>query len=57
MQDIMEIIQIARKGRHMNNIEKCHIFCIQKQKKQVKEVLLDLKNTPFEAIYNRYTNQ
>jgi hypothetical protein len=26
MQDKVEIIQIARKGRHMNNTEKCHIF-------------------------------
>jgi cell fate (sporulation/competence/biofilm development) regulator YlbF (YheA/YmcA/DUF963 family) len=55
MQDTMEIIQVARKGRHMNNIEKCHMFCAQN--KQMNEVLFDLSNSIFEAVYNRYITQ
>jgi hypothetical protein len=30
---------------------------IQKQNKQMNEVLFDLNNSIFEAIYNHYTNQ
>jgi hypothetical protein len=32
MQDVMEVIQIARKGRYMNSMEKFHIFWYTKGK-------------------------
>jgi hypothetical protein len=43
IQDTVEVIQIARKGRHMNSEEKYHIFCVCKEKKQMNEVLINLK--------------
>jgi hypothetical protein len=59
IQGTMKIIQIPRKGRHTNNLGKYHIFCTQKQNKQMNEVLFGLNNSIFEAIYeyNHYTNQ
>jgi hypothetical protein len=51
MQDTMEIIQVAINGRHMNNIQKYDIICIQKQKKkQMKDLNIPL----FEATNNHY---
>jgi hypothetical protein len=41
IQDTMEMIQIARKGRHMNSTEKYHIFHTYKQNKQMNDVLFD----------------
>jgi hypothetical protein len=52
----MEIIQTAKKGRCMDNLEQYHICCSQGQNKQMTEVLFDLKNRIFE-VYNHYTNQ
>jgi hypothetical protein len=57
IQDVMEIIQVTKKGRYsyMNSIERFHIFCTQKKNKHMNEVLFDLKNPIFETIYNHYT--
>jgi hypothetical protein len=57
MQDTIEIIQIARWGRYMNITEKYHIFCIQKQNKQMNKLLFDLNNPIFEAVYIHYITQ
>jgi hypothetical protein len=54
MQDTMEIIQIARKIRHINNIEKYNIICTQKQ---MSEVLFDRNSLICEAVYNHYITQ
>jgi hypothetical protein len=41
----MEVIQVTKKGRYMNSIERFHIFCTQKENKHMNEVLFDLKKT------------
>jgi hypothetical protein len=43
-------VQIAGTVRHMNNIEKYHIFCTQKQNRQMNELSFDLNNPIFETI-------
>jgi hypothetical protein len=55
MQDVMEVIQIGRKGRYMNSMERFHIFCTQKENKHMNEILFDLKNPILETVYNHYT--
>jgi hypothetical protein len=57
MQDAVEIIEVGRKGRHTNNTKKHHIFCTQKQKKQMNEVLSDLNSPVYEAVYNHCITQ
>jgi hypothetical protein len=54
MQEVMEVIQIARKGRYMNSLEKFHIFCTQKENKHMNEILFDPKNPIFNSVYNHY---
>jgi hypothetical protein len=56
MQDVMEVIQRAKKGRYMNRMEKFHIFCTQKENKRMNEILFDPKNPIFETVYNHYTS-
>jgi hypothetical protein len=53
----MEIIQITQKGRHMNSLEKFHIYCAHQQDIQMNEVLFDLQNPIFDTIYNHCTKQ
>jgi hypothetical protein len=54
MQDVMEVMQVARKSRYMNSMEKFHIFCTQKENKHMNEILFDPKNPIFDTIYNHY---
>jgi 3-methyladenine DNA glycosylase AlkC len=39
----MEIIQVPAKATHVNNADKCQIFCTQKQQTK-NEVLIDLNS-------------
>lgn len=57
MQDTMEVIQLAKKGGHMNSIEKFHMYCIYKQNNQTNEVLFNQKHPIFDAVCNLYVNQ
>jgi hypothetical protein len=57
MQEVMEVIQIARKGRYMNSLEKFHIFCTQKEEKHMNEILFDPKNPIFNYIQPLQTKQ
>jgi hypothetical protein len=45
----MEIMQVARKGRHVNNVEK-YMFCTHKQNKQMNNVPFDHKNPKIETV-------
>jgi hypothetical protein len=51
MLDVMEVIQIARKGIYMSSMERFHIFCTQKENKYMNEILFDLENPIFETVY------
>jgi hypothetical protein len=53
----MEIVQVTQKGRYMNNLEKYHICCAHQQGIQRNEILFDLQNLIFDAIYNYYSKQ
>jgi hypothetical protein len=57
IQDTMEVTEIARKCRQMNNMEKNNIFRTYKQNKQMNDVLFNLKNCVFDAVYSHYINQ
>jgi hypothetical protein len=55
IQDVMEVIQVTKKGRYMNSIERFHMFCTQKKNRHMNEVLFDSKTPIFETIYDHYT--
>jgi hypothetical protein len=50
IQNTIEIIQRAKKGKYMNSIERHHIYCTHKQWKQMNEVLFDLQNPIFGVL-------
>jgi hypothetical protein len=53
----MEIIQIARKVKHMNKIEKFNIYCTCQQNNQMNETLFDLQNPMFDTLYTHHINK
>jgi hypothetical protein len=47
IQSTMKIIQLTHKGRHMDSLEKFHVYSMHQQNKQMNEVLFDLQNPIF----------
>jgi hypothetical protein len=53
----MEIIRIARKGKHIKRIEKLNIYCICQQNNQMNEILFDLQNPIFDTLYKHHKSK
>jgi hypothetical protein len=55
----MDVVKIERKGKHLDILEKFHIFCSLKQNKHLNDSNLDLNNPIFNTVYkpNRYNTQ
>jgi hypothetical protein len=49
--DIMDIIKVKRKGKHLDTLERFHIFCTFKQNKHLNDNNIDVHNPIFNAIY------
>jgi hypothetical protein len=53
----MEIIQITRKVKHMNSLEKNNIYCTCQQNNQMNAIVSDLQNPMFDIIYKHHDNK
>jgi hypothetical protein len=51
MDDIMDVIKIERKGKHLDTLEKFHIFCSLKQNLHLNDLNLDSNNPIFNVVY------
>jgi hypothetical protein len=49
----MEIIKAENKGKHLDTLEKYHIFCSYKQRQHLKDNSIDAYNPIFNAIYKQ----
>jgi hypothetical protein len=49
--DTMGIIKIERKGKHLDTLERFHIFCIFKQNKHLNDNNIDVHNPIFTTVY------
>jgi hypothetical protein len=47
----MHIIKIERKGKHLDTLEKFHIFCSFKRNKHLNDNNIDTHNPIFNTIY------
>jgi hypothetical protein len=47
----MDVIKIGRKGKHLDTLEKFHIFCSFKQNKHLNDSNLDINNPIFNTVY------
>jgi hypothetical protein len=50
-EDIMDIIKIENKGKHLDTLEKYHIFYAYKQHKHLNDNNIDTHNPIFNSIY------
>jgi hypothetical protein len=53
--DTMDIIRTHRKGKHLNTLEKCHIYKIGKDKLQMNDTKTDTHNPIFKALQEMNT--
>jgi hypothetical protein len=51
MQNTIEIIQIARQGKHMNSLEKNNIYYTCQQNNPLNAIVFDLQNPMFDTLY------
>jgi hypothetical protein len=56
IQNTMEILHTTQKGKYMNCLEKFHIYCAHKDKKQMNEILFDTHNPVFDIIHSYQEN-
>jgi hypothetical protein len=49
----MEIIKVETKGKHLDTLEKYHIFCSYKQRKHLNNNNMDAYNPTFHVIYKQ----
>jgi hypothetical protein len=52
--DTMDILKIIQKGRHMNILEKFHIYCAYREGIHMNEALPDTHNPIFNTLYEHY---
>jgi hypothetical protein len=52
--DMMEIITILKKGKHLNTVEKYHIYCAQKENRHLNDTHTDSQNSIFNFIHNHH---
>jgi hypothetical protein len=50
--DSMEIIARERKGKHLNTLEKYHIYEVSKKNLHMNDTNIDTYNPIFEELYN-----
>jgi hypothetical protein len=55
--DTMEIMKIERKGKHLNTLEKCHIYRISKEGIHMNDICDETYNPIFEVINNLDTRR
>jgi hypothetical protein len=53
IEDIMEIIKVENKGKHLDTLEKYHIFCSYKQNIHLNNNNIDVYNPIFKAIHKQ----
>jgi hypothetical protein len=47
----MDIIRIGRKSRHLNTLEKYHIYKMYKNNSHMNDVLIEAHNTVFQTVH------
>jgi hypothetical protein len=53
--DTMDIIKTGRKDKHLNSLEKYHIYIISKDNIHMNDTYIDTFNPIFEALHKLYT--
>jgi hypothetical protein len=48
--DIMEIVKTVKKGRHLNTLEKYHVYRISKDNLHMNDTYIDIHNPIFETL-------
>jgi hypothetical protein len=52
--DTMDVIRIGRKGRHLNTLEKYHIYEISRNNLHMNETHIELYNPIFQTVHEIY---
>jgi hypothetical protein len=52
--DTMAVIRIGRKGRHLNTLEKYHIYEISRNNLHMTETYIELHNPIFQTVHEIY---
>jgi hypothetical protein len=52
--DAIDIIRNGRKGRHLNTLEKYHVYKISKTNIQLNDTYNEMQNPIFQEIYEIY---
>jgi hypothetical protein len=55
MTDIMDIITTGRKGKHLNTLDRYHIYKISRENLHMNDRHIDTHNPIFEALQEIYT--
>jgi hypothetical protein len=53
----MDVIRIGRKGRHLNTLEKYHIYEISRKNLHMNETHIELHNPIFQTVHENYDTQ
>jgi hypothetical protein len=53
----MDVIRIGRKGRHLNTLEKYHIYEISRNNLHMNETCIELHNPIFQTVHEIYDTQ
>jgi hypothetical protein len=54
--DLQHHLNTTQKGKYMNYVEKFHIYCAHKNKRQMNEILFDTHNPVFDIIHSYQEN-
>jgi hypothetical protein len=52
----MEIITTGKKGKHLNTLEKYHIYKVSKNNLHMNDINIDTYNPIFKELYNTITS-
>jgi hypothetical protein len=47
----MDILEVEKKGKHLDALEVFHIFCLYKQDNHFNDNNIDIYNTIFNTVY------
>jgi hypothetical protein len=49
--DVMDILEVEKKGKHLDTLERFHIFCLYKQDNHLNDNNIDVYNPIFNTVY------
>jgi hypothetical protein len=54
IEDTMDVVRMGRKGKHVNTLERYHIYKMYKNNLHMNDVYTETHNPIFQIIHERY---